>query len=165
MTFNPIKPAQHAGSTQLFQERVHDPYKSSAKLPTPTVCPECGAVYSNGRWQWLTQADTAHREMCPACHRIHDHFPAGYVKLEGEFLSEHRDQIIQLVRNVEKKERAEHPLQRIVEIADEGAGVLVTTTDVHLAHGIGEALHHAYKGELDSHYNKEEKMLRVSWKR
>ena len=43
--------------------------------------------------------------------------------------------------------------------------LLVTTTDPHLARRIGEALHHAYKGELDYHYNKEEKLLRVVWRR
>ena len=58
-----------------------------------------------------------------------------------------------------------HPLQRIVDIVKEDGGLLVTTTDVHLAHGIGEALHHAYKGALDSHYDAEEKLLRVRWRR
>lgn len=72
---------------------------------------------------------------------------------------------MQLVRRIETKEKAEHPLQRIVDVVDEDGGVLVTTTDVHLAHGIGEALRHAYKGELDSHYNPDEKLLRVRWTR
>ena len=87
------------------------------------------------------------------------------MKLEGDFLAQHESELIQLVRNLEKKEKAEHPLKRIMDIAKEDGGLLVTTTDVHLAHGIGEALHHAYKGELDSHYNPEEKLLRVHWRR
>ncbi|MFL6647273.1 MAG: hypothetical protein ACJ8LN_03430 [Sulfurifustis sp.] len=33
-------------------------------------------------------------------------------------------------------------------------GALVTYTDTHLAHGIGEALRHAYHGELDSQWNR-----------
>jgi hypothetical protein len=41
----------------------------------------------------------------------------------------------------------------------------VTTTDIHLARGIGDALHSAYKGELEYHYNKEENLLRVEWRR
>lgn len=151
--------------SKLFQEYVHDSYKSSTKLPSPTVCPQCGALFADGRWQWRPQPETAHSEMCPACHRIQDHFPAGYVKLDGEFFARHRAEIIELIHNVEKKEKAEHPLQRIMDIADEDRGVLISTTDIHLAHGIGEALHHAYKGSLDSHYNQEEKLLRVSWSR
>ncbi len=31
-------------SDRLIKEQVHDPYMSRAKLPEPTVCPECGAV-------------------------------------------------------------------------------------------------------------------------
>ena len=103
--------------------------------------------------------------MCPACHRIHDRFPAGYVKLEGEFLTAHRAEIISLVHHTEQKAKAEHPLQRIMEIVDEDGMVVVTTTNRHLAHGIGEAVHHAYQGHLDSHYNPEDDLLRIHWKR
>jgi NMD protein affecting ribosome stability and mRNA decay len=164
MTRKAISPGrQPTYRSKIFSEHVHDAYKSSTKLPTPTVCPQCGAVFANGRWQWLARPDTAHSEMCPACHRIHDHFPAGYVKLEGEFVNEHRDELIDLARNLEQKERSEHTLQRIMDIADEDGGVLITTTDIHLAHGIGEALRHAYKGTLHSHYNRDEKLLRVRW--
>jgi hypothetical protein len=39
----------------------------------------------------------------------------------------------------------------------------VTTTDIHLARGMGEALHRAYQGELEYHYNPEQNLLRVIW--
>ena len=42
---------------------------------------------------------------------------------------------------------------------------MVTTTDIHLARGIGEALEHAYQGELEFHYNEGENLLRVHWAR
>ena len=44
-------------------------------------------------------------------------------------------------------------------------GTSITTTDIHLARGIGEALHHAYQGELEFHYNPEQNLLRVNWRR
>jgi hypothetical protein len=69
------------------------------------------------------------------------------------------------VRHCEEAERREHPLQRIMAVEARGEGLLVTTTDVHLARRIGDALHHAYKGELDYRYNKQDKLLRVSWSR
>jgi hypothetical protein len=50
-------------------------------------------------------------------------------------------------------------------IAADGAGVLVTTTDAHLARRMGDALHDAYKGELEYHYNPEDNLLRVLWSR
>ena len=150
---------------QLLQELVHDSYKSNRKLPEPACCPECGAVFHKGRWTWGTAPAGAHEQKCPACHRIHDKFPAGHVTLKGDFLREHRDQILHLVRNHEAKEKAEHPLERIMAIEDTADGVLVTTTDTHLARDIAEALYHAYKGELEFHYNKEENLLRATWSR
>jgi hypothetical protein len=70
-----------------------------------------------------------------------------------------------LIRHHETKEKAEHPLQRIMAIVDSADGIVVTTTDTHLARDIAQALHHAYKGELEFHYNKEENLLRATWSR
>lgn len=150
---------------QLFKELVHDSYKTGQKLHEPTQCPECGAVFHKGRWTWGTAPKNAHEAMCPACHRIRDKFPAGYVTLKGNFFREQREQIMQLVRNHEAREKAEHPLERIMAIDETGDGVVVTTTDTHLARDIAEALQHAYKGDLDYHYNKEDNLLRASWSR
>ena len=153
-----------ARSEHLLQEQTHDAYKSKGKLPEPTVCPQCGAVFHEGRWQWRQAPAGAHQETCPACHRIHDDYPAGFLTLEGEFFHAHRDEIMHLVHNVEKRERAEHPLKRIMAVEEtKNGGALVSTTDIHLARGIGEALHHAYQGELKFHYNSEEILLRVNW--
>jgi len=148
-----------------FQERVEDTYKSKGKLPEPTICPTCGAVFHKGRWQWLPRPDKPHERLCPACHRVHDEVPAGYVTLGGAFLAQHRDEIMHLVRNHAEKARAEHPLERIIATDDHDGGVMVTTTDIHLARGIGEALEHAYQGKLEFHYNKDQKLLRVHWER
>ena len=150
---------------QLLQELVHDSYKSKRKLGEPTRCPVCSAVYRRGRWSWGAAPAGAHEERCPACERIHDRFPAGYVMLGGAFFESHRDEILQRVRRCEEAEKAEHPLQRIMAIESDTAGSTVTTTDTHLARRIGDALHDAYKGTLEYHYNKEENLLRVTWSR
>jgi hypothetical protein len=44
-------------------------------------------------------------------------------------------------------------------------GLLVTTTDTHLARRIGDALYDAYKGELKYRYSKDDRLLRVTWRR
>lgn len=160
--FAGFQPVRH---DRLIQEYRHDAYKSKLKMHEPTVCPQCGAVFHEGRWQWLSKPAQAHEEMCPACHRIHDEFPAGFVTLSGSFLNAHREELLHLVKNQEEHEKAEHPLKRIMKIEDQEDGVLVTTTDIHLARGIGEALHHAYQGELEFHYNEQENLLRVVWER
>jgi len=149
----------------LLREARHDSYKPRRKSMSPRVCPGCKALFQDGRWHWAEAPSSTIEQTCPACQRIHDDFPAGYVTIQGAFLTTHRDEILHLVRNHEAHEKAEHPLQRIMKVADTAEGMLITTTDVHLARGIGEALHHACQGKLDYHYNAEQTLLRVQWER
>lgn len=167
-----MKPGQpppqtfHAGRhLEIFDGPLVDPYQDRLKLAEPCVCGDCGAVYHEGRWQWMPAPAGASRARCPACHRIHEKLPAGYVTVEGQFAREHREELLRLVRNLEAREKAEHPLQRIMSIDDAGGELTIATTDIHLARGIGEALEHAYKGDLEFHYNKAEYLLRVHWRR
>jgi NMD protein affecting ribosome stability and mRNA decay len=155
--FHPIR------RDRLPLETVMDSYKAKGKLSEPAVCQDCGAVFQTGRWQWLAKPKDAHQTTCPACHRARDHFPAGYVTIDGEFFIKHEQEIMQLIQHREAQEKAEHPLQRIMAIEKTKQGTLVTTTDIHLARGIGEALHHAYQGELEFHYNPDQNLLRVNW--
>ena len=155
-----FRPIRH---DRLLQEQVHDAYKAKGKLHEPSVCQQCGSVFHQGRWQWIKAPVDAHTVTCPACLRIQDHFPAGFLTLKGEFFHQHRDEVINLVHNVEKRERTEHPLKRIMAIEQLGEDALVTTTDIHLARSMGDALHHAYQGKLEYHYNQEQNLLRVEW--
>jgi NMD protein affecting ribosome stability and mRNA decay len=153
---------QDAGHSQAHGA---DPYRAAAKPPEPTACPTCQAVFKEGRWTWDRVPDDAHEQNCPACQRIQDRFPAGYVMIKGEFLADHRDEIIALISSKEEREKSEHPLQRIMAIENVREGLQVTTTDSHLARGIGQALHDAYKGDLKLRYSRDEDLLRAVWKR
>jgi len=77
----------------------------------------------------------------------------------------HREEILRLVRHAESKAKAEHPLERIMDIKEAADHTVVTFTDSHLVHGVGEALRHAYHGELESQYTDEGDLLRVAWSR
>jgi NMD protein affecting ribosome stability and mRNA decay len=149
----------------ILDELVHDTYKTRGKLPEPSRCGDCGAVWHRGRWTWAAPPANAQVARCPACKRIRDRFPAGFVTLKGAFLQAHRDEIVARVRNCEARARPNHPLQRIMNIEPASGGLLVTTTDAHLARGIGEALRKAYRGRMEFHYNKADNLLRVSWTR
>jgi len=155
--FHPIR------RDQLRPEREHDTYKLPGKLSEPAVCGVCGAVFHAGRWQWAARPDGAAEVVCAACQRVRDHYPAGFVDVGGDFFAAHRDELTHLLRHHEEKEKAGHPLARIIAMDETPTGMLVTTTDIHLARDLGEALHHAYQGELEFHYNDAEKLLRVHW--
>jgi NMD protein affecting ribosome stability and mRNA decay len=150
---------------RLIREHVHDPYKTRLKLPEPTVCPQCGAVFHEGRWHWAPRPSPAHEELCQACHRVNDRYPAGELTIAGAFAMRHKDEILHLARHQEEQEKAEHPLHRIIGIEERADGIVVRTTDIHLPRRIGEALRHAYQGELAFHYEEEAYFIRLTWMR
>lgn len=151
---------------RLIEESVHDTYKLRGKLSEPTRCPQCGAVYQKGRWHWAVETRSdVQEQICSACHRINDNYPAGEITLTGGFQSEHKDEIIALARNLESTEKEEHPLNRIIAITESDEGIVITTTDVHLPRRIGKAIQQAYEGELSIHFDKSGYFTRIDWMR
>lgn len=156
-----FRPGRHL---EILDDPLHDPYLERGKIAEPAVCGDCGAIYHQGRWQWGTPAAGAHAARCPACRRIQEGMPAGYLTIEGDFAQSHRDELLNLVRNLEQREKTEHSLKRIMAIDDADGKLMITTTDIHLARHLGEALQRAYQGDLDFHYNKEQYLLRLRWR-
>jgi hypothetical protein len=149
---------------RLLHERRHDPYQQAGKPPEPVVCPICNAVFLDGRWQWRESWPLNSRpEICQACHRIRDNFPAGIVTLSGDFVRTHRQEVVNLARRHEREERARHPLHRIISIEELTDKIIVATTDIHLPKRIGRAMQRAGKGRLDLLYNPESCFVRVNW--
>jgi len=149
--------------------RIHEeaPGHAAGKLPGIAGCPKCGASYRNGRWTWKEAPAGSYEQVCPACERVAADYPAGVLHVEGGFVAAHRQELLALVRNVEERERAEHPLKRIMAVADEGTGFAVTVTDGKLAQTFGRALHSAYEGHLQHPptTSDTENLVRVRWTR
>jgi NMD protein affecting ribosome stability and mRNA decay len=150
---------------QTVQEYQHDTYKLREKLKEPTICTECGALFHKGRWTWGAKPADADEITCPACMRIRDKYPKGLVTLKGSFKDEQHEQVTGLVKNTEAAEKREHPLSRIMSMETKPEGLVISTTDTHLSRRIGEALKHAYHGELELHYDQGEDFVRVTWTR
>lgn len=150
---------------RLIRKKRHDVYEEREKWPEPTLCTKCGALFVNGRWSWRKPPKKAKEIICPACRRSADNYPAAYIEIKGEFFEEHRNEILNLIRNIEEQEKAEHPLERIMSITDEKDYTLVTTTGIHIARRIGEVLSRSYKGDFSFQYTEGEKHLRVYWQR
>lgn len=158
----PRSHAKHHLDHQIEEVR-HDPYLQRDKPKEPALCPECGLVFHKGRWQRSAKPAGANMHLCPACHRIQDRYPAGFLTIAAPLLEAHRDEILRLVRNEEAREAAGHPLQRIMQIEEGKAGMVITTTDLHLARRLGESLHNAYQGKLSVQYSPNEYRVRVVW--
>jgi NMD protein affecting ribosome stability and mRNA decay len=153
------------GREQLMQGKAPDAYRRGAKLPEPARCRDCGAVYRRGRWTWGSAGEAPRPVRCPACARIREQMPAGYVRLSGAYLEANRVDIVHRLRRCEAAESRSHPLQRIMAVAREDGGLMVTTTDSHLARRLGEALVKSFKGATEYRYAREDNLLRVSWRR
>ncbi|MEN8160039.1 MAG: BCAM0308 family protein [Myxococcota bacterium] len=154
-----------AASQPRPSRRIYE--EEPGKRPELAGCPSCGASYREGRWTSQTAPAGSHEEVCPACRRVADDYPAGVLHVEGAFVGAHREELVGLIRHVEERERAEHPLKRIMAIEDEGAGFLVKVTDAKLAPSMGHALRSAYEGDLElpPTTSDRENLVRVRWTR
>lgn len=163
--------------TNTFTKRIdHEggAKRGMAKLPSPSVCGTCHAVFDKGRWTAARYVapemkfrEWSHAETvkCPACRQKDAGIAGGYVQLSGAFLSEHRDEIERLVENEVQRAQETNPLSIILAKKElEGTFTLETSTE-HLAERIGHALKNAYAGALDLDFSHENKVVRVAWHR
>lgn len=146
-------------------EHVPDSYKQPSASPALAACPVCHAVYLRGHWQWRAVPPDAVTVTCSACHRIADGVPAARLVLDGAFEAAHRQEILGLVNHRAQRLHREHPMERVMAITSGEDGTAITTTGMHIARDIGNAIHHAYGGKLDLDYGHAESELHVRWHR
>jgi len=150
---------------RLIRDRRKDVYVNQIILKEPAKCSKCNAVYTSGRWTWKTTELTTTKTTCPACRRINDNFPAGRIEIKGIFFLQHSTDILNLVKNTARLEKTERPLERIISITENKEKTVITTTGIHIARRIGEALSHSYQGNFNFKYADGEKSIRVFWER
>jgi NMD protein affecting ribosome stability and mRNA decay len=153
-------------------DRETDPYIPRKSAAAVGACPKCHAIRRNKRWTMdekeytaLTRKGAASLERCPACRKIADGFPSGVLLVRGGYLRDHREQIMKLARNEEKRAMGINPLERIISVADDGDRLEITTTDEKLAQRIGRELRKACRGTLEYKWSEDSKLLRVNWVR
>lgn len=149
-----------------IKERGHDPYDLGKKYAEGTYCPECAAYYHGGRWTWTERPVPAVTpQLCPACRRTRDNFPAGEVHLSGDYLIAHREEIVNLIHNIVDEEKQRTPLKRMIALQEEQGALRVSFTDDHMARHVGDALHRSFHGHLEVKYSDEAKFVRLYWRR
>jgi len=163
-----LKPEER--KDKLIQEKIHDPYYEGRKYPDGVICSHCQATYKEGRWVWPTEEEKkrgigGEGTLCPACRRIRDKYPAGVVILSGDYLKEHKEEIVNLANNIIDEESQRSPLKRFINMEEENGKLVLYFTDDHLARRVGEAVGRAHKGELEIKYSEGAKFASISWRR
>jgi hypothetical protein len=158
-----------------FKKKVDvetDPYLPRGGPGEPVVCRGCRAVCTRKRWRIdeaayakLLRARTARQISCPACQKIRDRYPSGQVTLTGPFLAEHRDEILRIIANEERRAREKNPLERIMSLSEEDGRLEITTTNEKLAQRIGRELRKACGGTVTYGWSHNNKFVRVQWER
>jgi len=154
-------------------EDFGDPYADQESLEDYTICSECASVHASGRW--YPEGHFSSKELsnhkcqvvsCPACRRLRDHVPGGVIKLTGSFIADHRDEMLNLVRNEAGKATGANPLERVMslEVSNDGE-IEITTTSDKLAQKIGRAIHRAFDGSVVYKWAGNARIVRVNWHR
>jgi NMD protein affecting ribosome stability and mRNA decay len=150
-----------------------DPYLPAGGRHEMAVCATCKAIYKNKRWFYDEDMyrehyskETTHRVTCPGCQKVQDHYYEGVLTLEGEFLAQHKDEIVTLINREAAKVSQKNPLDRVIQTVPEGSDrLIVETTTEKLAQRLGKAVYRAYKGHLDFRWSHMNKFVRVYWSR
>ena len=152
-------------------DRTDDPYIPRKGAPEAGVCPDCHAINRKKRWYVdeaeygvLARSGAALRR-CPACRKIADGFPSGVVTLRGRFLRAHREEILKVARNEERRACGMNPLERIMGLREGDDGVEILTTDEKLAQRIGREIGKAFRGTVGYKWSEDANLLRVTWAR
>jgi NMD protein affecting ribosome stability and mRNA decay len=140
----------------------------------PVLCASCGAVYTRRHWSRSGAARARVREagrpiavrICPACQRRATGVPHGFLHVDGEFVAQHRDEILHLLHNEVSRAAEDNPLGQVLDWGDDGTGgLLVTVTTEHLAIRLGRALEKAFDGKVLFGFSHENKLAHVWWHR
>lgn len=147
--------------------------RADDNLTERSLCRECHSFYSGGRWhtpdQKKRKQDASDHELnlvlCPACRKLKDRAPNGVVRLTGQFVLTHKEEILNLIRNQTRKGDSDSPHERIMTMETIPDGMEITTTDDRLAQRIGRAVQKAYSGEVEYKWSPDERFARVNWSR
>lgn len=127
------------------------------------VCADCGVVQHGGKWSWGRPPLAPLRSgRCPACQRVQERHPAGTLRLPPRLLP-HKKEILRLARNIEKAEKAEHPLERLMDFEESDGHLVITTTGVHLARQVAHSLSKRFHAKPRYRYADNEKLVHVDW--
>ncbi len=147
--------------------RVGKAYSRPEKYPANTKCPKCELMFQDGVWKRgiPEKRQQLHLQLCPACTQVRDRLVGGVIQFGGSFIADHRQDLLNRIRNLEKQAIEERPLERIIDIREVKDQILVSATTEHLIARIGKAVLRDFGGQLDLRYAPEDKYATARWHR
>jgi len=103
--------------------------------------------------------------LCPGDVRLQKRQVEGIVTLKGSFMESHRDEIANLVNRVAREGRRRNVSARIFEVVEDDRGIVIETSDEHLAERMGKEVQKAFKGNLEIKWQEKDTFARVVWQR
>jgi hypothetical protein len=167
-----------------------DPRRMNAET-TPSrgfiqICTKCEAVFYDKKWyakedlakhlknkkevsnvgtfdRWFKEAlKSAKKTICEA-DKQHKDFSEGVVVLEN-LNSKIKQEVLNLVKNINQEGRKNDIEDRIVAMEDHGNQIIIYTSENQLAHRIGKQVASAFKGgKLEIKFSDREDATRVYW--
>ncbi|MDR4471372.1 MAG: ATPase [Nitrospira sp.] len=144
---------------RFVEEYKHDSYKMPGKLKEPTVC-TVRRPLPKGRWTWEAKPADAEPITCPACLRIQDKNPKGFVTLKRDLhdpASRSGDGADSQYRGAGKSST---PWLASWRSKTGPRGWSSSATPIAPAHR--QRLKHAHHGELDIR-DQDEEFVRITW--
>ena len=147
--------------------KLGGPYQRTEKYRSNTRCPKCNLFFHDGVWKRGIRAigQDLQWKLCPACLQIRDGQVGGIVQFSGAFAGSHRQELLNRIRNVERKTKEERPLERIIDMKEDKGGITVSATTEHLVARIGKSVQRDFGGDLDLRYAPDDKFAYVHWHR
>ena len=148
---------------RVVKPKEHDTYARRKKSPDAFVCDQCGVVQFGGKWRWgAPPLADVRGGLCPACERVRDHYPAGTLTIPASLVGD-REELLGLIGNIERRESAEHPLERVIRIEESAESTSVTTTGIHLARCLASKLSRRFGRKARLRYPEEQHLLFAEW--
>ena len=89
----------------------------------------------------------------------------GIVNISGDFVAEHFEELVNLVKAEERRATEKNPHEHLIKVEKVDGGIKIETTSDALALRIGRLLNKSYKGRTDFKFRYSDKYVIVDWVR
>ncbi len=140
---------------------------SAGRLPEPSACERCGAVFSRRSWRRAGAAPLlarAHWTICPGCKQASKEVGFGRILLRGAFVAANEELVRRRIANVAARAKSTQPERRISSIERQGDVIEVLTTSQKLAHRIVHELKKVFRGRATYAWS-DDGTLFATWQR